>query len=61
LPDVHFPPCYTGDRVDTTFDIGGERGCVPDEFRELCNGAVAFEGDIDVCVFENVGDFPDLW
>jgi hypothetical protein len=61
LPDICFPTCYTGDHIDTTFVIGGGRGCVPGGFRELCSGVVAFEGDIYICVFENVSDFPDLW
>jgi hypothetical protein len=61
LPDIRFPTCYTGDRVDTTFVVGGGRGCVPGGFGELCDAVVAFEGDINVCVFENIGDFSDLW
>jgi hypothetical protein len=39
----------------------GGRGCVLGGFGKLCSGVVAFEGDIYVCVFENIGDFSDLW
>jgi hypothetical protein len=35
--------------------------CVPVWFQELGRGVVAFEGNINVCVFEEVGNFPDLW
>jgi hypothetical protein len=60
LSDVRFPTCYTGDCVDTTYVIGGGGVCVPGGFSELCDCVVAFESDIDVCVLENIGDFPDL-
>jgi hypothetical protein len=35
--------------------------CVPGGFGQLCDSGVAFEGNIDVCVLENIGDFTDLW
>jgi hypothetical protein len=39
----------------------GGRECVPGGFKELCHGVVAFEGYINVCVLEEVGEFSDLW
>jgi hypothetical protein len=45
----------------TTFVIWGGGGCVPCGFSELCDGVVAFEGNVDICVLENIGDFFDLW
>jgi hypothetical protein len=35
--------------------------CVPVWFQELGYGVVAFERNINVCVYEEVGNFPDLW
>jgi hypothetical protein len=48
-------------RRHTTFVIGGGGDHFPGGFSELCDGVVAFEGDIDICVLENIADFPDLW
>jgi hypothetical protein len=60
LSDIRFPTCYTEDRVDNYFIVGGG-GCYPGGFGELWDVVVAFEGDTDIGVLENIGDFTDLW